>query len=66
MLQNTFGIGLETNGSLIIFSLPQERLSEVSLALADENISVTSMTLGEKSLEETFLELTGSQGTGIS
>lgn len=66
ILNNTFQCDIQTNSNLIIFSLPEEQLSNVSLVLASKNIAVVSMTLGEKSLEETFLELTSAQGTEIS
>ncbi len=66
ILKNAFDVDIQTNSNLIIFSLAEEQLSKVSLVLASSNISIVSMTLGEKSLEETFLELTSAQGTEIS
>ncbi|HEY8390031.1 MAG TPA: ABC transporter ATP-binding protein [Clostridia bacterium] len=66
VISSAFGCEIQTNSNLIVFSLPEEQLSKVSLVLASKNISVISMTLGEKSLEETFLELTSAHGTEIS
>ena len=66
ILKDTFDCDIQTNSNLIIFSLPEEQLSNVSIVLASKKIAVISMTLGEKSLEETFLELTSTQGTEIS
>ena len=63
ILKDTFDCDIQTNSNLIIFSLPEEQLSNVSIVLASKKIAVISMTLGEKSLEETFLELTSTQGT---
>lgn len=66
LLKDAFDCDIQTNSNLLIFSLKEQLLSNISLVLASKNISVISMTLGEKSLEETFLELTSAQGTEIS
>ncbi|HEY8424246.1 MAG TPA: ABC transporter ATP-binding protein [Clostridia bacterium] len=66
VLENAFACDVQTNSNLIVFSITEDKLPLVSLELAKHNIGVTSMALGEKSLEETFLELTGAHGTEIS
>ncbi len=50
---------VQLSGRLLIFNLPQEELGGLSIRLADSNIGVLSLAIGEKTLEETFLELTG-------
>ena len=66
VLQSAFGCEIQTNQNLIVFSLPEDQLPKVSLELAAHNIGIVFMSLGEKSLEETFLELTSVHGTEIS
>ncbi|HHW89888.1 MAG TPA: ABC transporter ATP-binding protein [Clostridiales bacterium] len=66
VLNSAFGCDIQTNQNLIVFSLPEEQLPKVSLELAAREIGIVSMSLGEKSLEETFLELTSASGTEIS
>lgn len=66
IIEEHFKVKTESNGGLIVFSLPENKLSEVSLILAQKDIGIVSMTLGEKTLEETFLEITAADGTEIS
>lgn len=66
VLKSEFGCETQTNSNLIVFSITEDQLPRVSLELAAHNIGIVSMSLGEKSLEETFLELTSVHGTEIS
>lgn len=66
IIQDSFNCAVETNNNLIVFSVTEEQLPRISLILAKEKIAVVTMALGEKSLEETFLELTSAGGTDIS
>ncbi|HEY8419697.1 MAG TPA: ABC transporter ATP-binding protein [Clostridia bacterium] len=66
ILETAFGCDIQTNNNLIVFSITEDLLPKVSLELAKHNIGIVSMSLGEKSLEETFLELTSVHGTEIS
>lgn len=66
LLSDKFGCGVESGGSMLIFNIPAERIREISLLLAADGISVLSLTKGEKSLEETFLELTATAGMAIT
>lgn len=66
IISDRFGCGIESGGNMLIFNIPSERISEISLMLAGEGIAVLSLTKGEKSLEETFLELTATAGMAIT
>lgn len=65
ILENKLGYQVERNGALLVFNTTKDRLPDLTPALASEGVSVLSMTQGEKSLEETFLELTAQAGTEV-
>ncbi|MDR0856412.1 MAG: ABC transporter ATP-binding protein, partial [Clostridiales bacterium] len=51
------------NGKVLSFNASQEQIAQLTRVLAAEKVSVLSLVQGEKSLEETFLELTAQAGT---
>lgn len=51
------------NDFIILPYVPDEKVAEVSLFLAQKGIGIVRMELKEKSLENIFLEMTGSEGT---
>jgi ABC-2 type transport system ATP-binding protein len=57
---------IESNRDLISFKIPSELILNVSIELGKEKVSIISMQTMEKSLEETFLELTSVKGTAIN
>jgi hypothetical protein len=60
-----FQIDAAANKNLLNFTIGAELIPEISKTLAKYDIAILSMYSGEKSLEETFLELTSSAGTSI-
>ena len=65
VIEEEFKIKPVANKSLINFTIPTELVPDVSPTLAAHGVSVLSMLAGEKSLEDTFLELTSKSGTDI-
>lgn len=65
VLADKFAIAPERNGNILIFNTTKDVLGGISVALASENVGVLNLTQGEKSLEETFLELTSAAGTEV-
>lgn len=65
ILEKEFGVTAEVNGQLLMFKLNKDRLQELSLKLAKSKIGVLHLSKGEKTLEDTFLELTGKSSTII-
>ncbi|MDR3318047.1 MAG: ABC transporter ATP-binding protein [Clostridiales bacterium] len=66
VLNQKMGVDAQTNGKLIIFNVAQDQIGQISQVLAGKRIAILSMVQGEKSLEETFLELTSQAGTEIN
>ncbi|MDR3263296.1 MAG: ABC transporter ATP-binding protein [Clostridiales bacterium] len=65
IITEEFKISVYANKSLINFTIASELVPEISKTLARNDIAVLSMYTGEKSLEDTFLELTSTAGTAI-
>ncbi|MDR3293478.1 MAG: ABC transporter ATP-binding protein [Clostridiales bacterium] len=65
VISEEFKLEVFTNKNLINFTIPTESVTDITKLLARNDISVMSMYAGEKSLEETFLELTSGAGTHI-
>jgi ABC-2 type transport system ATP-binding protein len=65
LIEEEFKVDVAVNKSLINFTVRSELVQEISTLLARSGIAVLSMYTGEKSLEDTFLELTSSAGTAV-
>ncbi|MDR1905307.1 MAG: ABC transporter ATP-binding protein [Clostridiales bacterium] len=65
VIEEEFKIDVVLNKNLINFTIAAELVQEISKTLARHEIAIMSMYTGEKSLEETFLELTSKAGTDI-
>ena len=65
VIEKEFNVKVDVNKGLINFMLATGLVADVSNALSKEGIAVLSMYTGEKSLEDTFLELTSGAGTAI-
>jgi ABC-2 type transport system ATP-binding protein len=65
IISDEFQIEAAANKNLLNFTIGSELIPEISKTLAKYDIAVLSMYAGEKSLEETFLELTSGAGTSI-
>lgn len=66
IIESKLNTKVDSNGGLLIFSASADSLDKISILLSKAKIPLLSLSVGEKTLEETFLELTSTGGTNIS
>jgi hypothetical protein len=66
VLAAKMSLSVQANGKLLMFNVAQDQIGQISRLLAGKKVAIFSMNQGDKSLEETFLELTAQAGTEIN